>query len=161
MKKYFFLLNLIFIVSFVEYHAQEKSEKEIIEELATNYLNVSANQDRLSAEFIAAESLDKAKDFSLPILMEFISTSTSNERQLLTEKEIKSMTSAEVWDYMDKNFETVKNLDLNVEWKIVNTEINDSDALVTYDVKDREQKVMKLKKENDKWKVVLSLDSIF
>jgi len=161
MKKYFFLLNLIFVVSFVEYYGQEKSEKEKIEELATKYLDSSANQERLSSEFIATESLDNAKDFSLPILKEFISTSTSNERQLLTEKEIKSMTSAELWDYMDKNFETVKKFDLNVEWKIVNTEINGSDAFVTYDVKDREQKVMKLKKENDNWKIVLSFESIF
>ncbi|MEJ2617758.1 MAG: DUF4878 domain-containing protein [Ignavibacteriaceae bacterium] len=74
---------------------------------------------------------------------------------------IKSMSSVQVWDYMRNLSKTMKKQTFNVEWKIVKTEIKNNNAFVTYKVKDGETKILQLKKNNNKWKVVLSLTSIF
>ena len=80
---------------------------------------------------------------------------------MLPADSLKAMTSGEVWDYMNQMKDYIDTLKLNVEWYIVNTEIKNDTAFVTYDVKNKEPKVMKLIKDKSKWKVILSSKSIF
>ena len=110
---------------------------------------------------VATESLDKAKELYLKMALDYDPTGESNAMMLLPANKIKSMTSAEVWDNINKVGSTMEKLDMHIEWNIVKTEIKNNNAFVAYDVKGREQKVMQLKKENAKWKVVLSFGSIF
>jgi hypothetical protein len=151
----------ISILSVMLIYAQDKSEKENVEKVATQYLNAVENQTVPSSDLIATESLDKAKDMSLSMALSYDSTGMSNAMMLLPANKIKTMTSAEVWDNMNKIAKTMEKRDMNVEWKIVKTEIKNDNAFVTYNVKGRGDKVMQLKKKDSEWKVVLSFDSIF
>ncbi|HCY77457.1 MAG TPA: hypothetical protein DHV28_16195 [Ignavibacteriales bacterium] len=149
----------IFLFTFV--FAQDNNEKENVEAAATHFLNAATNQTVPSSDMIATESLDKSKEMYLKMAFDYDSTGTSNAMMLLPGNKIESMSSAEVWDHIHKLGSTMEKLDMNIEWNIEKTEIKENDAFVTYDVKGREQKVMQLKKENGKWKVVLSFGSIF
>lgn len=161
MKTYFFFLMAISILSVMLIYAQDKSDKEKVEKVATQYLNAVENQTVPSSDLIATESLDKAKDMSLSMALSYDSTGMSNAMMLLPANKIKTMTSAEVWDNMNKIAKTMEKRDMNVEWEIVKTEIINDNAFVTYNVKGRGDKVMQLKKKDNEWKVVLSFDSIF
>ena len=135
--------------------------KRIVEAVATQYLDSAANESSVPSNLISSESLDKAKADYLSSALNYDSTGNSNAMMLLTANKIKSMTSAEVWDYMNKVHETMGKLDMNIQWNLVNIEIKNNVAFVTYKVKNKAHKVMELKKENNKWKVVLSFGSIF
>ncbi len=161
MKNLFVSLFIISILSLTLSYAQDDSEKVNVEKVATQFLNSVAYHFSVSSDLISTESLDKAKELNLSMALDYDSTGTSNAMMLLPGNKIKAMTSAEVWDHMNKIAETMKKIDVNIEWNLVKTEIKNDVAFVSYDVKDREQKVMQLKKENNKWKVVLSFDSIF
>lgn len=161
MKNQIFLSAVLSIFLFTFVFAQDKNEKENVESVATHFLNSVANQLGIPSDLIATESLDKSKELYLKMAFDYDPTGESNAMMLLPANEIKSMTSADVWDHINKVGSTMKKLDMNVEWNIVKTEIKNNNAFVSYDVKGREQKVMQLKKENDKWKVVLSFGSIF
>lgn len=141
--------------------AQAQSEKENVEAVAAKYLTAAAAQSTVSSGLIAAESLDKSKEMYIKMALSFDSTGKSNAMMLLPANKAKAMTSAEVWDYSNKSASMMKKLDMKIEWNITNTEIKDDSAFVTYNAKEREPKVMQLKKENSQWKVVLSYGSIF
>ena len=161
MKNQIFISAVLSIFLFTFVFAQDKSEIENVESVATDFLNSAENQLGIPSDLIATESLDKSKELSLKMAFDYDPTGESNAMMLLPANKIKSMTSAEVWDYRNKVGSTMEKLDMKIEWNIVKTEIKNNDAFVFYDVKGREQKVMQLKKENDKWKVVLSFGSIF
>jgi hypothetical protein len=161
MKSFHFSVIAISIFLFTASFAQDKNEKESIEKVATNFLNSMANQLKVSSDLLSTESLDKVKEMYLSMALNYDSTGTTNAMMLLPANKIKSMSSAEVWDHMNKISDTMEKLEMNIEWSIINTEIKNDVAFVTYDVKNREQKVMQLKKENNSWKVVLGLSSIF
>jgi hypothetical protein len=161
MKNQIFISAVLSIFLFTFVFAQDKSEKEIVESVAIHYLNSSANQLSVSSNFIATESLDKSKELYLKMAFDYDPTGESNGMMLLPANKIKSMTSAEVWDHMNKVGSTMEKLDMNIEWNIDKTEIKNDYAFVSYDVKGREQKIMQLKKENNNWKVILSFGSIF
>jgi hypothetical protein len=159
----YFLLFSIFlsIIFFSLGFAQEKSEKEMIEAVASRFLNSAQSGSGISSELISPESLDKSKEMSLSMALDYDSTGMSNAMMLLPANDIRSMSSAEVWDHMNKIAKTMKRKDINMEWNLINTEIKNDVAFVTYAAKDREPRVMQLKKYDNKWKVVLSFDSIF
>jgi len=160
--KYFLLFSIFLSIIFLSLgFAQEKSEKEMIESVASQFLNSAASGSGISSELISPESLDKSKEMSLSMALDYDSTGVSNAMMLLPANSIKSMTSAEVWDHMFKITKTMKRKNIDMEWRLLNTEIKNDIAFVTYAAKDREPKVMQLKKDNNKWKVVLSFDSIF
>jgi len=161
MKNFFFSLVAVSILLLTLSYAQDNSGKESVEKVATQFLNSVANQLSVSSDLISTESLDKAKEFNLSMALDYDSTGTSNAMMLLPGNKIKAMTSAEVWNHMNKIAETMEKIDKNIEWNLAKTEIKNDVAFVSYDVKGRERKVMQLKKENNKWKVVLSFDSIF
>ncbi len=161
MKNFFFSLVAVSVLSLTLSYSQDKSEKESVEIVATHFLNSMAGQLSVSSDYIASESLDKFKEQNLSMALNYDSTGTSNAMMLLPANEIKKMTSAEVWDHMNRIVKSMNKSDMNIEWNLVKTEIKNDVAFVTYDVKDREQKVMQLKKEDNKWKVVLSFGSIF
>ncbi len=161
MKKQILISVILSILMFTFVNAQNNSEKENVDSVAKEFLNSAANQTVPSSNLIATESLDKSKDVSLSMALSYDSTGKSNAMMMLPANKIKTMTSAEVWDYMSKIARNMEKLNMNIEWKIVKTEIKNNNAFVTYDVKGREQKVMQLKRENSKWKVVLSFGSIF
>jgi len=161
MKTHFFYIIIISILSVMLIFAQDKSEKENVKKVATQFLKEAENQTVPSSDLIATESLDKAKEMSLSMALSYDSTGITNAMMLLPANKIKTMTSAEVWDHMNKVANTMQKLDMNIEWEIVKTEIKNDNAFVTYAVKGRGEKVMQLKKEDNKWKVVLSFDSIF
>ena len=161
MKNQIFISAVFSLFLFTFVFAQDNSEKDIVEAVATNFLNSAANQMVPSSDLISTESLDKSKEMFLKMAFDYDSTGTSNAMMLLPGNKLKAMSSAEVWDHTSKTAQSMEKLDMNIEWNIVNTEIKNNDAFVTYDVKGREQKVMQLKKENGKWKVVLSFGSIF
>ena len=158
--KYFLLLSIVLTIFCFNFgFAQEKSEKEMIEAVASQFLNSAASWSGISSDLISPESLDKSKEMSLSMALDYDSTGMSNGMMLLPANDIKSMSSAEVWDHVNMISKTMKRKDIKMEWNLVNTEIKHDVAFVTYAVKDRVQKVMQLKK--DKWKVILSFDSIF
>jgi len=161
MKNLFVSLFIISILSLTLSYAQDDSEKVNVEQVATQFLNSVANQLSVSSDLISTESLDKAKELNLSMALDYDSTGTSNAMMLLPGNKIKAMTSTEVWDHMNKIAATMEKINMNIEWNLEKTEIKNDVAFVSYDVKGREQKVMQLKKENNKWKVVLSFDSIF
>ena len=161
MKNQIFISVVLSVLLFTFAFAQDKSEKEKVIAVATHFLTSAANQSGISSDFIATESLDKDKELSLKMALDYDSTGKSNSMMLLPANKIKSMSSAEVWDHITKAGSTMGKLDMHIQWNIVKTEIKNNDAFVTYDVKGREQKVMQLKKGNGKWKVVLSFVSIF
>ena len=161
MKYFWFSFIIVSIFSLSVCYAQNGSEKEKVDAVASQFLDSAAKQVVAASDIIAAESLDSAKAGYLSLALKFDSTGKSNAKMILPAKKIKSMTSAEVWDYMKKLSAKMKKLDMEIKWNIVNTEIKNNTAFVTYDVKNRPQKVMELKKENNKWKVVLSFASIF
>jgi len=161
MKNFFVALFIILFLFITSIFAQNKIEQENIELVATHFLNSSANQLSISSNLIATESLDKSKELYLKMAFDYDPTGESNAMMLLPANKIKSMTSAEVWDHMNKVGSTMEKLDMNIEWNIVKTEIKNDYAFVSYDVKGREQKIIQLKKENNSWKVILSFGSIF
>ena len=161
MRNFFVSLFIILFLFITSSFAQNKSEQENIESVATYFLNSSANQLSIPSNLIATESLDKSKELYLKMAFNYDPTGESNAMMLLPANKIKSMTSAEVWDHMNKVGSTMEKLDMNIEWNIAKTEIKNDYAFVSYDVKGREQKIMQLKKENNNWKVILSFGSIF
>ena len=161
MKNFFVALFIILFLFITSIFAQNKIEQENIELVATHFLNSSANQLSIPSNLIATESLDKSKELYLKMAFNYDPTGESNAMMLLPANKIKSMTSAEVWDHMNKVGSTMEKLDMNIEWNIVKTEIKNDYAYVSYDVKGREQKIIQLKKENNSWKVILSFGSIF
>ena len=161
MKNFFVAFFIILFLFITSSFAQNKSEQENIESVATHFLNSSANQLSISSNLIATESLDKSKELYLKMAFDYDPTGESNAMMLLPANKIKSMTSAEVWDHMNKVGSTMEKLDMNIEWNIAKTEIKNDYAFVSYDVKGREQKIIQLKKENNSWKVILSFGSIF
>ncbi|MFZ1280060.1 MAG: hypothetical protein WAR59_04440 [Ignavibacteriaceae bacterium] len=161
MKNQIFISVVLSVFLFTFVFAQDKIEKENVEAVATHFLNSAANQLSIPSDLIATESLDKTKELDLKMALDYDSTGTSNSMMSLPANKIKSMSSAEVWDYRNNIAQSMEKSDLNIEWNIVKTEIKNDEAFVTYDVKGREQKVMQLKNENGKWKVVLSFGSIF
>ena len=162
MKNFFVALfyNSISLLS-LQVLLKIKVNKKILNQLQAHFLNSSANQLSISSNLIATESLDKSKELYLKMAFDYDPTGESNAMMLLPANKIKSMTSAEVWDHMNKVGSTMEKLDMNIEWNIVKTEIKNDYAFVSYDVKGREQKIIQLKKENNSWKVILSFGSIF
>lgn len=142
-------------------YAQEKSEKENIEAIVTQYLNSASGRLSVPSDLISTESLDKSKEMLIETALKYDSTGSSNSMMFPSANKMKSMTSAEVWEQMNKISESMGKLDMKVTWNIANTEIKNDRASVTYNVKDRDPKVMQLKKEDNKWKLVLSFGSIF
>ncbi len=156
-----FISVLLSIILFTFVYAQNKSEKGNVDKAATQFLNAAANQTVPPSGLIAEESLDKSKAMDLKMALDYDSTGEGSMMMMLPANKIKSMTPAEVWDYSRKIQQSTGKLDMHIQWKIVKTEIRNDNAFVTYNVKGRKQKVMQLKKEDDKWKVVLSFASIF
>jgi hypothetical protein len=146
-------------------YSQNKNEsntKKDIEAAARLFLNSAAGGSMVSSDLIAPESLDKFKDSMLSMALAYDSTGKSNAMMLLPADSIKSMSSAQVWEFMRNLSKTMKKQDLNVKWKLVNTEIKNNNAFVTYNnLTDGNKRVLQLKKIDNKWKVVLSLTSIF
>jgi hypothetical protein len=151
-----FLSNLTYTQNKIGNNTKEK-----VEAAAKLFLNSAAGGGMVSSDLIASESLDKFKDDMLSMALAYDSLGKSNAMMLLSADSIKSMSSVQVWDYMRNLSKTMKKQTFNVEWKIVKTEIKNNNAFVTYKVKDGETKILQLKKNNNKWKVVLSLTSIF
>ena len=156
-----FVLSLFLFNAGYSQNKKENSTEKKAEEVAELFLNSAAGGSMVSSDLIATESLDKFKDGMLSMALDYDSTGKSNAMMLLSADSIKSMSSVQVWDYMRNLSKTMKKQTFNVEWKIVKTEIKNNNAFVTYKVKDGETKILQLKKNNNKWKVVLSLTSIF
>jgi hypothetical protein len=133
------------------------AEKDTIEAVAKNYLNCADKHLAISLDIICTESLVKAKDLSISMRLR----DTLTKMMQLPLDSIKAMTPGQLWDYEEFLYGTMRTDEMKIEWSIAGTEIKDGTAFVTYNVKDRPQKVMKLKKENDRWKIILSFDSIF
>jgi hypothetical protein len=161
MKVFFVSLIIFSMFSFMLGYAQDNSEKDNVETVATRFLNSASNLVSISSDLIANESLDKTKEMYLSMAYSYDSTGATNAMMLLPANKMKSMSSAEVWDYHNKVSATMEKSGKSIEWNLVNNEIKNNVAFVTYKAKDREQKVMQLKKEDNKWKVVLSFGSIF
>ncbi|GEM_PF-4422287 len=161
MKKLIFSAVVISLLLFNMSYAQEKSEKENIEAIVMQYLNSASGRLSVPSDLISTESLDKSKEMLIEMALKYDSTGSSNSMMFLPANKMKSMTSAEVWEQMNKISESMEKLDMKVTWNIANTEIKNDRASVTYNVKDRDPKVMQLKKEDNKWKIVLSFGSIF
>ena len=118
MKNFFVALFIILFLFITSIFAQNKIEQENIELVATHFLNSSANQLSISSNLIATESLDKSKELYLKMAFDYDPTGESNAMMLLPANKIKSMTSAEVWDHMNKVGSTMEKLDMNIEWNI-------------------------------------------
>ena len=161
MKNQVFISIILSIFSFTFVLAQDKNEIEKIESVASHFLKSAAGQSEISSDLIATESLDKSKELLLKMAYDYDPSGESNAMMLLPANKIKTMTSAEIWDYMNNIKNSMEKPDMNIQWNIVKTEIKNDNAFVTYDVKGREEKVMQLKKEDGNWKVVLSFGSIF
>jgi hypothetical protein len=161
LKKLIFSAVVISLLLFNMSYAQEKSEKENIEAIVMQYLNSASGRLSVPSDLISTESLDKSKEMLIEMALKYDSTGSSNSMMFLPANKMKSMTSAEVWEQMNKISESMEKLDMKVTWNIANTEIKNDRASVTYNVKDRDPKVMQLKKEDNKWKIVLSFGSIF
>ena len=156
-----FVLSLFLFNAGYSQNKKENSTEKKAEEVAELFLNSAAGGSMVSSDLIATESLDKFKDGMLSMALDYDSTGKSNAMMLLSADSIRAMSSARVWEYMRNLSRTMKKQNLNAEWKLVKTEIKNNNAFITYKVKDGEQKVLQLKKKNNKWKVVLSLTSIF
>lgn len=156
----FFVSLLLSNLSYPQ-NKNESNTKEEVEAAAKLFLKSAASGFMVSSDLIAPESLNKFKDGMLSMALAYDSTGKSNAMMLLSADSIKSMNSAQVWDYMRKLSGTMNKQNLNVEWELIKTEIKNNNAFVTYKVKDGEKKVLQLKKSNNKWKAVLSLTSIF
>ncbi len=161
MKNFLFFFIIISIFSSISIYSQNKDEKEKAEAVAAQYLNSAANEAKVPSNIISTESLDKVKADYLSMALKYDSTGESNSMMLLPANKIKTMTPAEVWDYMENLSSTMGKSKMDIKWNIVNTEIKNDLAIVTYDVKGRKQKILYLRKENNKWKVILSFASIF
>ena len=161
MKNFLFFFIIISIFSLTIIYSQNKDEKEKVEAAAAQYLNSAANESNIPSNIISSESLDKAKADILSMALKYDSTGKTNSMMLLPANKIKSMTPAEIWDYMENISSTMEKSKMDIKWNIVNTEIKNDLAIVTYDVKGRKQKILYLRKENNNWKVILSFASIF
>jgi hypothetical protein len=158
------VLNTIVLIVFlsVQIYSQDLSkitnvEKDTIEAVAKNYLNCADKHLTISSDIISTESLIKAKDLSVAVRLR----DTLTQIMQLPLDSIKAMTPGQLWDYEEFMYSTMSAGDMKIEWSIAGTEIKDGIAYVTYNVKGRPQKIMKLKKENNRWKIILSFDSIF
>jgi len=161
MKNFLIFFITISIFSLTVIYSQNKDEKEKAETAAAQYLNSAVNGSNIPSDIISSESLDKAKADFLSMALNYDSTGKTNSMMLLPANKIKTMTPAEVWDYMENLSSTMEKPKMDIKWNIVKTEIKNDLAFVTYDVKGRKQKILYLKKENNKWKVILSFASIF
>ena len=164
MKQFFIIIFVLSFFLFNASYSQNKkgnSTEKKAEEVAELFLNSAAVGSMVSSDLIADESLDKFKDGMLSMALDYDSTGKSNAMMLLSADSIRAMSSARVWEYMRNLSRTMEKQNLNGKWKLVKTEIKNNNAFITYKVKDGEQKVLQLKKKNNKWKVVLSLTSIF
>ena len=114
MNNFLFTLIVTSFLSFRVRFAQDKNEIEYIDKVANSFLSSIAKQLTVSSDLIASESLDKAKEMNLSMALNYDSTGTSNAIMLLPANKIKSMSSAEVWDYMKKISERMKKLDMDI-----------------------------------------------
>ena len=160
MKQFVLSFFVIFVLFFNLSYPQtkNKTEKENVESVAKQFLNSASKGSMVSSNLIAPESLDKFKEGMLSMALSYDSTGKSNAMMLLPADSIKSMSSAQVWEFMRNLSSTMKTQSMNVKWKLEKTEIkNNNNAFVTYDnLSDGNKKVMQLKKINNKWKVVLN-----
>jgi hypothetical protein len=135
----------------------ESNTKKDVETAAKLFLNSVASGSMVLSDLIAPESLDKFRDGMLSMALAYDSTGKSNAMMLLPADSIKSMSSAQVWEFMRNLTKNIKKQNLNVEWKLVKSEIKNNNAFVTYNnLTDGNKKVMQLKKINTEWKVVLN-----
>ena len=160
MKQFFLSVFVISVLLFTLSYPQtkNKTEKEKVESVAKQFLNSAAKGSMVSSDLIAPESLDKFKEGMLSMALAYDSTGKSNAMMLLPADSIKSMSSAQVWEFMRNLSSKMKEQSMNVKWKLEKTEIkNNNNAFVTYNnLTDGNVKVMQLKKNNNKWKVVLN-----
>ena len=135
--------------------------KENIDSTANLYLHSVSDNSKIPSDLIYPSSLQKVKEHMISMALEYDSSGNTNAMMLLPADSLRSMTPAQAWDYMSNIKDYMDTLKLNAEWHIKRIEIKNDTAFVTYDVKGGEQKVMKLKKDENKWKVILSGKSIF
>jgi uncharacterized protein (DUF1919 family) len=139
----------------------KNNEKAGIDSVAVLFLTDVSDNSPIQSGLIYPESLEKFKEHMISISLEYDSSGHTNAMMLLPADSLRSMTPAQVWDNMNRMKHYLNVQKLNTTWHIVKTEIENNIAFVTYDIKDGEQKVMKLKKDENKWKVILSGKSIF
>ncbi|MGB5287356.1 MAG: hypothetical protein WBN42_02630, partial [Ignavibacteriaceae bacterium] len=78
MKNQIFISAVLSIFLFTFVFAQDKSEIENVESVATQFLNSAENQLGVPSELIATESLDKSKELSLKMAFDYDPTGENN-----------------------------------------------------------------------------------
>ncbi len=122
---------------------------------ALKFLNLVAENKYIPSDLICPASLKITKEHILSSLK-----GHSGSMMLLSVDSLNSMTPAQAWDYINVSRGTGK-MKLNVKLRFGKTEIKYDTAYVPYRDEGRDPKVMKLVKDQNRWKVVLSFKSIF
>jgi hypothetical protein len=165
MKNYIYTIVILSLFLSVKNYSQDitakNAEKRNIDSIASLYLSNVTDNSKIPSDLIYPASLKQVKEHMISVALEYDSSGRTNAMMLLPADSLKSMSPAHVWDYLNKMKDYMDKQKLNAEWHIIKTEVKNDTAFVTYNVKEGESKVMKLKKDENKWKVILSGKSIF